>query len=683
MLASCAFVSYGAISQSFLYIIDSLQNEIRTTSDDLEKSLLHLEMAKTYSMYNDTTALAHLNTSLLLNNAQSTLERSKYYLERASVFENLELYDSALATYIAVKRLPGVKDYPETVARTYQQEGNCRFLLGHIIECNPPFRKAISIYSELKMHKEEAQCLNLLGQAQQYLGNYSNALKHYFSAKDICQKVDDQKGLADVLSNIGTVYTFQKDYKVALETYANVLEIRQELKDKDGEADCYNKRGVVYLKRRKYQNALNEYLKALKILKHSNNVELKAQSFYNVGNIYELQDNYRIALDYYRQAFDIYNTTGNIYGKSKTHLSLGRTLMKFQKIQLAGEHLLLALKDAKPTGSADILLEIYEELANYYAAVGQVKPFQHHWQKFKTIHDTLYTTDKARVLKELQTLETLKQSKEIDAIKTNQKVLETELADIIDKEKKKERLFFSLVILLLLALAGSLLILVGSARKSRKRMELKNVELQETLLSKEEKEVLLKEIHHRVKNNMQIITSLLRLQSVNIEDEYIQSLYHESQNRIKSMALIHEELYQSQDLNQLDIKNYLEKLINNLILNYSLGTTIRFETSVNVGKLGIDTLIPLGLLLNEIISNSFRHGFSNRENGNIYVNIQPIQGKEIQLEVGDDGSGFINDPETGESLGYELIESLVEQLEGSMTVRSDNGVHYSIQFFEQ
>src|SRR5690606_5099556 len=118
----------------------------------------------------------------------------------------------------------------------------------------------------------------------------------------------------------------------------------------------------------------------------------------------------------------------------------------------------------------------------------------------------------------------------------------------------------------------TLLILVRSARKSRRSMELKNKELQETLLSKEEKEVLLKEVHHRVKNNMQIITSLLRLQSVNIEDDYIQFFYTESQNRIKSMALVHEELYQTKDLAELDVKNYLEKLIDNLILNYSLHT---------------------------------------------------------------------------------------------------------------
>src|SRR5690606_33439332 len=97
----------------------------------------------------------------------------------------------------------------------------------------------------------------------------------------------------------------------------------------------------------------------------------------------------------------------------------------------------------------------------------------------------------------------------------------------------------------------------------------------------------------------------------------------------------------------------------------------------------IDTLIPLGLLLNEIISNSFKHGFSGRETGKIYVSITRVVDKEILLELGDDGIGFKTNPADSESLGYELIESLVEQLEGKFKVVSDNGVHYTINFFEQ
>src|SRR5690606_25281776 len=106
----------------------------------------------------------------------------------------------------------------------------------------------------------------------------------------------------------------------------------------------------------------------------------------------------------------------------------------------------------------------------------------------------------------------------------------------------------------------------------------------------------------------------------------------ESQNRIKSMALVHEELYQTKDLAELDVKNYLEKLIDNLILNYSLHTKIHVDNNIEVRKLGIDTLIPLGLLLNEIISNSFKHGFSGRETGKIYVSITRVVDKEILLE---------------------------------------------------
>lgn len=202
--------------------------------------------------------------------------------------------------------------------------------------------------------------------------------------------------------------------------------------------------------------------------------------------------------------------------------------------------------------------------------------------------------------------------------------------------------------------------------------------------SLKEKEILLKEIHHRVKNNLQVISSLLRLQSDSVKDEKILSLLRDSQNRIRSIALIHEKLYQSKDLLKINFDEYIRELMHNLKHSYATNAPrVKLITNAKEIWFNIETAIPCSLLINELVSNAFKHAFPTvNEENEILVEISPIKNNQFQLTVRDNGIGFPQDLDfrNTESLGLELACLFTEQLEGTIELDRNNGTIFRVTF---
>jgi two-component sensor histidine kinase/GAF domain-containing protein len=202
-----------------------------------------------------------------------------------------------------------------------------------------------------------------------------------------------------------------------------------------------------------------------------------------------------------------------------------------------------------------------------------------------------------------------------------------------------------------------------------------------------EKEIMLKEIHHRVKNNLQVISSLLNLQSGYIEDEEAVALFTESQTRVRSMALIHEQLYRSADLAHVDFAAYIQELTSYLLMSYrSQSNGVRFQIACDEVFLDVTTAIPCGLIINELASNALKHAFPNGRSG--VIGVEMIQergaggGEQYRLTIWDDGAGFPEglDFRHTKSLGLQLVNSLTQQLGGSVTLSREKGTAFEIAF---
>ena len=198
-----------------------------------------------------------------------------------------------------------------------------------------------------------------------------------------------------------------------------------------------------------------------------------------------------------------------------------------------------------------------------------------------------------------------------------------------------------------------------------------------------EKEVLLKEIHHRVKNNLQIISSLLGMQSDYIEDIASKSLFVDSLNRIKSMALIHERLYQSKDLSNIDFGEYVNDLTSYLASTYKTNTSdIELKVDIIKLNLSIEQSIPIGLIINELVSNSFKYAFDERNSGKIEVILKKVSNSKYYLILSDDGKGIpdnINFKDT-KTLGLQIVNNLVEQINGKIILDNSKGTNFIIEF---
>lgn len=200
-----------------------------------------------------------------------------------------------------------------------------------------------------------------------------------------------------------------------------------------------------------------------------------------------------------------------------------------------------------------------------------------------------------------------------------------------------------------------------------------------------EKEALLKEIHHRVKNNMQVVSSLLQLQSGYTQDPEAKAMFEESRDRIRSMALIHEKLYQTKDLAKIDFNEYIPSLVNMIFATQNVRTgEIRARINVGTISFGVDTAIPLGLIINELVSNSLKHAFKDRSSGVVSIELQNADNHGYSLTVCDDGAGLppgFNIDATS-SLGLRLVRILTQQIGGELKVANQNGSLFQINFNE-
>jgi two-component sensor histidine kinase len=209
--------------------------------------------------------------------------------------------------------------------------------------------------------------------------------------------------------------------------------------------------------------------------------------------------------------------------------------------------------------------------------------------------------------------------------------------------------------------------------------------LEQIKSSLHEKEVLLKEIHHRVKNNMQVITSLLSLQSKTIVDKHALAVFQDSQNRVKSMALIHETLYQSKDLSRINFAEYLQKLVAHVSRSYRIRPdAVKINVKVDNVSLPIDTAVPCGLIINELASNSLKYAFPADTGGEVNISFGHADARYV-LRVSDTGVGLPADfdPERGKSLGMKLVRMLTGQLGGEMECRNGTGTTFEITFPEE
>jgi len=507
--------------------------------------------------------------------------------------------------------------------------------------------KAIQISKNKNYILGEAIALEAKGLYQEIVtGNYDLASAFYFEGIKLCEE-NNLDYATSIYHSLGVMFHTSDNFEKAKEYYTIAYNRSKAEKNILIQKKCLLNLGSIY-------STLKEYKKAESMLLESLTLDLRKDIDYstyaNLGNLFLRKEEYHKAIPYLEKATkqhpDNPDSEENLY-----FLINAKTVLKdslgMNKILKRG---IIFTEESVAKRSKSLMLMA---ISNYYREFGEFESALEYRDKYLTLYEEIKEGQRDQTVYDL---ETKYQTQKIQ----------------LDLEKKNAAQKLLYIILVFTAI---LLVLTSFFfYKNRK----KNKQISKAL---NEKETLLKEIHHRVKNNLQVVSSLLSLQQRQTEDATAHKALQEGRNRVKAMALIHQNLYQDENLVGVDMPQYITKLVNNLVATYKTDSkAIELKTDIDSLKLDVDTIIPLGLIINELISNSLKYAFVNKDSGEIFIGLK-VDDKTLQLEVKDNGVGFPEDfsIEKANSLGYKLIRSFSKKLEADLDLKSsENGARITL-----
>jgi two-component sensor histidine kinase len=512
----------------------------------------------------------------------------------------------------------------------------------------------------------------LMGHAYHYIGLihhgqllFELAIENYLNALQIFEKEHVITQIPYLLLSLGRALMETRNFDEALGYFQEALPYYLELKDRWGLVEIYQYLGSTFFEMRSLDSARVYFDKSLNVSKEINNKRGECIASNKLGEVYIYLHQYDKSLEYLRRALELNSEIENDYILVNILYNTGICHVYSGKISLGLDilHEGLVLADSKNFRYERMILN--KEISNAYAELQNYRNAYEHYQLYAELHDSVYQEQAQRNMVEMeQKFQAEKKNIEIGQLKLDN--AEQELN--IRKQKSFRNLF---VACFLFAFVTGLLLFRGYRRKKR---------------ADSEKEALLKEIHHRVKNNLQIISSLLNIQTEYVTDLKVMGAVQESQSRVKAMALIHQLLYQEKNLTSIDFGEYMKQLSSTLSAIYQKpDSEIELDIHVSNVYFDIETSIPLGLIITELVSNAYKHAFERAAGGRIEIELKPVAGNKHLLVVADNGVGLppgadIHDLNT---LGLKLVNILTGQLDGRFSYEYQNGARFMIEFAER
>ncbi len=546
---------------------------------------------------------------------------------------------------------------------TYQ--GRAHRKIGNYVESIEAFSK---VYAHAKTNKDsllQAEAADQIGIMNTFMGNMKEGQKYLLEVVEIYKHVGSPTDIAGANNGLAIFYNDIGQKEKAVELYKIALKQYEDLDDTLGRANIHANLGMLYLYEGEYDLAeenilMQGYLDTL----------LQTQwglGFHHdyMGVLKRKQGKPKEALKWYQSSLDIrlklpshYNIAETRYGLAAANLELGFIPEAIKQAELILDYKELHQSLSQQMNAYSILTEAYEQ---------QQKPKQAlaYYKQYKEISDSIYQRD---MLEEITQKEALYQKAKQDeqiALLDNKNIIAS------NRISAKNRI----IKLGTVALIGFLTMLFFLFKLWRQ------VSLQKDSLAKslDEKELLLREIHHRVKNNLQLISSLLTLQGRSIDDATALEAIQEGNSRVRSMALIHQDLYQKENLTGVGVKKYLEKLTTELFNTYSIDAKkIQLKLNIEDLDLDVDTIIPLGLIINELISNSLKYAWSHSQTGKLEIELAE-RDNTLVLRIEDNGKGFNPEEIRKNAFGTTLISALTRQLGGEIETDSTNGTRVIVR----
>lgn len=643
------FNTCSLISLLFAFTIGFSQNI--NESDSLKRLIINWEQNKNEnSSLSDTIKINLLNklsNSLIERHPKEALLKAKEALHLSTKYNYLQGKYAAHSNF----------------GKIYINTGDFTFAIQNI-------EKAIILIKSTKNLEVLGDNYFYLGQCYLFLNNFLETTKKLNQALSIFENLNLKVKQARVYNNFAILYGKQKKATQELNYYNKAIQL---LKNDSSKAGIYLKNiinkniGLIHCDNNQPDKALAIFLKAYEIDKVSSKPNNFAMNCRSIGTAYRMKKDFVNALKYYNEALEVFQKMENKSGEADTFREIGSVYFSMKKLPKAIEYTNKGLVISKQIGELESIKFSYKNLSDIYAQMGNYEKAYQNEILHKKYSDSMFNGEINSKVNELQL--NFEFEKKQDLAKRNQKIKDEKRA--IEEKKQQKILYIIILSLFFVSLAAAVIYWNFKEQKAQnKTVELQNIKIQEALI---EKETLLKEIHHRVKNNLQIISSLLNMQTQEIEEENVLIPIQEAQNRVQVMSLIHESLYKSDNINKINIKQYFEDLGNYLSAMYNVNAKkINLKIDLNDFLFNYDTAIPLGLIVNELATNAFKHAFENLNSGTIFIELSQNENDEYLLSVKNDGNKLPSDfnVEDFKSLGFKLVTILSRQLRGNFTFNS-------------
>jgi len=534
-------------------------------------------------------------------------------------------------------------------------------------ELSENYFKKYEAYHEAEGNKKQIAAVNL---ARSYnfsnAGNYEESARAITKALGLYEELQDTVYVVIALNKLGYLMSEIGNFDEAHKYLNKAIPISEELGIKSEELFTLNTKAVIFDKENELDSALIYYTRAYKLGGYIEDANDRFYSQYNMSVIHRKRRELDSAVFYGQQALD----------QAK--------ILSIPYISMDAKTLMIALRTSQ--GNNLEALKIYESVsekeleamglgnkedyyyhgARAYKANGNYLKSLQSFEKYLAYKDSLTSLNTRSKINEIEiAYQTEKKERQIELLD-----LKNKNAELLISQKNRTILIGAIALGFISILAVVLYVLIRKYFRQKQALA----------KALDEKNLLLKEIHHRVKNNLQLVSSLLTLQGQSITDDEALKAINEGKNRVRSMALIHQDLYQTENITDVNAETYLLKLCNELFDTYNINTSdIVLQTDIEALNVDVDTLIPLGLILNELITNALKYAFEPQQKGLISIQLKEVD-KALQLVVADNGKGYDLNEVNPLSFGNKLVSSLIQQLDGDMTVTNTEGTRIHMAF---
>ena len=641
----------------------------------------------------------------LLTNAKEDSAKVKLYaaIMQAHVYykpeEGINYNKTALELAQKINWKPGVAKIKHRTARLYWR-------MGKFEEALTLHQEALELYKQTGNKQAEGRVLIELGQdyldygkwegAKTYLqkslqfneaagnlenlvttfdilcflydaqGNSAAATQAAYDYLKLSEKIGDKTAIAHSAHMLASNYMALGNNTEALKYYKQGLLVSNQTGNKIEQINFNISIGDIYLAAKNFSESLHYFSVALTLAKEVNDVQILAFLYRRMGHYYKATGNLLQSLTCFFSSEKAYKSIANQQHLAGLYADIGAVYTSLQKYKQAKKYFNESKILYDGLNSKLSMSDYYHGKQKYDSATGNWQSAYRHYKEYTAIRDSSFSKESLQKLIGSQ-LQYENEKKEA-VVKAAQ-----EKKDLLAKEEiKRQRNIRNASFAVLAAVLVFSIIALYQRNKLAKEKKRSDRLLQD-------KELLLKEIHHRVKNNLEVVSSLLALQSAQINDTQTKDAMQESQNRVQSIGIVHQKLYQGTNLGAIEMKDYFINLSESILDSFGAEKRVTIECAMENLDVDIDTAVPLGLIVNELLTNTLKYAFPEGQQGKVLIKLQKKNDGILQLEVSDNGIGKTGITQ-GTGFGGQLVSLLTQQLSGTMKEEVNEGTKIYFEF---